>query len=592
MLNANLDIDSKSIEELYEWYANEVLIVNRRYQRKLVWSIDEKKALISSILASYPIPLLLFVRMSDSKEILDGMQRLEAVMSFIEQRFDFDGEYFDLDSTALTKQLRDSGVLIQKEPVMNRGKSTLLARYKFAVSEYSSGNDDIDEVFRRINSNGKTLSKQELRSAGRLSNFSELVRRISTTIRGDTSHSDTLNLNAMSTISIGSDSLDYGVNINTHFFVTNGILTRLNIRESHDEELIANILGYIALERKPTSGSSALNDFYGITDTPHAIDQRERLEAYIQTKGESEIINSFIYVYEQIKELFELHGINFKKHILGVNSTSQAAPRYYQAVFLALYDLMINQNLVINDSEALLNKFDNIGSTAIEVTDGGRWAAASRQKSVEDVAALISRYFKPNPQDAENTAWVSEINQILVSSRTEQANYDFKQGFTQLHGEPKFNDDLLKQVISTCIGINNIGKDSNGFVVIGIADNEACAMRIKEFYDVDSIGNNGFYITGIDHEAMNLYGSLDLYFSAIKQKIQGLNFNEPLKQQLLKDVRVCNYRGKHLIRFKVKSVGQPCFLDERMYLRQGTSTDEVKDTAAMIHLITNYTSGI
>lgn len=60
MLTANLDIDSKAIEELYDLFFKEVLIVNRRYQRKLVWSIDEKRALISSIIEAYPIPFITF----------------------------------------------------------------------------------------------------------------------------------------------------------------------------------------------------------------------------------------------------------------------------------------------------------------------------------------------------------------------------------------------------------------------------------------------------------------------------------------------------------------------------------------------------
>ncbi len=47
MANENLDIDSKTAEELYEWYLDDKLIINRRYQRKLVWSLEEKTALIS-----------------------------------------------------------------------------------------------------------------------------------------------------------------------------------------------------------------------------------------------------------------------------------------------------------------------------------------------------------------------------------------------------------------------------------------------------------------------------------------------------------------------------------------------------------------
>lgn len=138
MLNALLDIDSKSIEELFEWYNKSILIVNRRYQRKLVWSIEEKKSLISSILSDYPVPLLLFVKIGDKREILDGMQRLEAITSFIDQKYSYEGEYFDLEATALTKIYRDKGLIIQREPVLSREESTRIARYKFAVSEYLS----------------------------------------------------------------------------------------------------------------------------------------------------------------------------------------------------------------------------------------------------------------------------------------------------------------------------------------------------------------------------------------------------------------------------------------------------------------------
>ncbi|WP_236743842.1 DUF262 domain-containing protein [Shigella flexneri] len=67
MANENLDIDSKTAEELYEWYLDDKLIINRRYQRKLVWSLEEKTALISSMTQQYPIPLLLFVSI-DNKE--------------------------------------------------------------------------------------------------------------------------------------------------------------------------------------------------------------------------------------------------------------------------------------------------------------------------------------------------------------------------------------------------------------------------------------------------------------------------------------------------------------------------------------------
>lgn len=589
MLNTNLTIASKTIEDLYDWYNQKILIVNRRYQRKLVWSLDEKKALISSIIEEYPIPLLLFVKIKDGREILDGMQRLEAVMSFVEQKFDFQGKYFDLESTALTKELKDSGQIQQKAPVLSRSVSSTFLRYKFAVSEYSSDDDNIDEVFRRINSNGKTLTKQELRSAGKWSNFAELVRKISTIIRGDTSHSDILKLNSMSQISIGNDNLDYGVSISDHFYVKNGVLTRNCMRGSDDEELIANILAYISLTKKPTSGSTSLDDFYGVNSSNET--QRENLDNYIQKVGKEQISNDMIFVYEQIKDLFKNNDNTFKKHILGNNTSSKKSPRYFQAVFLAIYELLINQNMQIDDSNGLYNQLKGVGNTVIKDTEGGRWTASSRQKSVTDLSALLIRYCKNSPKKIQNHAWVTEINRIITSSKTEQSNYDFKQGFVKLDGEHQFDYDVLHKVIATCVGINNIGIDSTGFVLIGVSDTEGCSNRLNQLYQVDSIESNGFYINGIDHEAENIFGSLDNYYQHIKSKIDKLDFNEPLKQQILKDMKLCDYDGRHLIKIEVKSVGEVCTLDGKFYLRQGTSTDNMSDPLKMIALVTNYNAG-
>jgi uncharacterized protein with ParB-like and HNH nuclease domain len=79
------------IQTIYNWYRNGSLLVNRRYQRKLVWTLAEKQKLIDSILNAYPIPLILLVDKSAPSglklEILDGLQRLHTIVSFIENGF-------------------------------------------------------------------------------------------------------------------------------------------------------------------------------------------------------------------------------------------------------------------------------------------------------------------------------------------------------------------------------------------------------------------------------------------------------------------------------------------------------------------------
>lgn len=196
-------INGKVVERSYEDYKNNQYLVNRRYQRKLVWELDEKQAFIDSLANGYPVPLFLFAKCIykgvDRSEIIDGMQRLNAIFSFIENDYpSSNGEYFDLSTTALTKDLLDKHVLEQREPVLNRDTCVRIASYELPYSIYDEHNPEIiDEVFRRINSNGKHLSRQEIRQAGVVTEFSQLVRSIATRIRGDVSHNDFLLLSQM-----------------------------------------------------------------------------------------------------------------------------------------------------------------------------------------------------------------------------------------------------------------------------------------------------------------------------------------------------------------------------------------------------------
>ena len=155
-----LTVRSESIQRIYNYYLEETLIVNRRYQRKLVWSIEEKAAFIDSIIKSYPVPLILLAESKDGEktifEIIDGMQRLNAITAFIENEFSVEGGYFDLEAIAETKLLKDQNLLLQKEPIMDRKVCAEIASYVLPMSTYKSASEkEIDEVFRRINANGK-----------------------------------------------------------------------------------------------------------------------------------------------------------------------------------------------------------------------------------------------------------------------------------------------------------------------------------------------------------------------------------------------------------------------------------------------------
>ena len=261
--------NGKVVERSYEDYRNNQYLVNRRYQRKLVWGLEEKQAFIDSLANGYPVPLFLFAKClykgQDRSEIIDGMQRLNAVFSFIENDYPSNtGEYFDLRTTALTKDLLDKQALEQRHPILNRDTCVKIVSYELPYSIYDEHNPDtIDEVFRRINSNGQHLSRQEIRQAGVVNDFSQLVRNIASRIRGDVSHNDFLLLSQMQNISITKDTHHGGIDPESVFWVKENILSKEDLRQSMDEEQIADILGAMLLSPIPPSNVSILDEYYG-----------------------------------------------------------------------------------------------------------------------------------------------------------------------------------------------------------------------------------------------------------------------------------------------------------------------------------------
>jgi uncharacterized protein with ParB-like and HNH nuclease domain len=215
----DLTVKGESVERVYGNYQAWRYIVNRRYQRKLVWTLDEKRRFIDSIISGYPVPIVLLAERkvptgSSQFEIIDGMQRLNAVFGFIENEYDVNGQFFDLNTMAETKALLDAGKLQQREPLLPREACVQVASYTVPLSIYEfTGDGEVDEVFRRINSGGRKLSRQELRIAGSTGHFAQAVRNIAAKVRGDVSASDELPLNEMKKISITNRELPYGIDV-------------------------------------------------------------------------------------------------------------------------------------------------------------------------------------------------------------------------------------------------------------------------------------------------------------------------------------------------------------------------------------------
>jgi len=341
----DLTVRGEPVERVYGNFVDRRYVVNRRYQRKLIWTLEEKQKFIDSIIRGFPVPIILLAesakRDDNSFEIIDGMQRLDAIVSFISNKYQVDGSYFDLNTIAVTKVLFDRNDLKQRTPVLDRDQCVRIASYLLPLSIYEFADEaSVDDVFRRINSGGRQLSRQELRSAGSIGQFATAVRRVSAKVRGDDSASDVLRLNDMQAISITNKDLTYGINVDSVFWVEQGVLARDGVRQSRDEELVADLIAFMVSDDPLSSRTEFLDDFYGMGEDKAGIDRFEAIEIAIRKRSLDLVVTDFQRVLDQIRLTLAAAEQSFVQLIFA--KPISPSPRYFQLMFLAFYELIIS----------------------------------------------------------------------------------------------------------------------------------------------------------------------------------------------------------------------------------------------------------
>lgn len=577
-----LIVRGEQVERVFINYRDDKYVVNRRYQRKLIWTIEEKQSFIDSIIRGFPVPIILLAeplgRQDGTLEIIDGMQRMNAITSFIGNDYAVDGGYFDLNTFATTKDLLDRQVIEQKKPILDRERCLAIASYPVPLSIYEAARgDSVEEVFRRINSGGRQLSRQELRAAGATDTFADCVRQISARVRGDTSNSDLLLLGEMRKISITNRELDYGISADGVFWVAHGILTKDQLRQSRDEEMVADLVAYMVSEEPVPSRTELFDDYYGATFPVTAV-SKARFDAvdHAIRKRSPELVDlDYQRVQDALILLLGQAGTTFTGLIFPNGNGGNPVPRYFQAVFLALHDLIVRRSMVVSNSAGLIKCLTDCGKN-IEIQDGGRWGAENRGKTVNSVVGWIQGYFEDdkNPDPAK-VHWVTKFQNLLTNSKTEQAAYDFKQGFYTLNANPSFDEGSFDKIIETCAAIANIGKGHKGYVLVGVAESAATAARVQEVFGVQPLTHGGFYVTGVEHEAQHSGKNLDQMFQDITNRIGRSDLSEPLRSYVTSHVKCVQYFDKTIFVFEVLGQGTPSHVGAKWPERQGAQVKDV-----------------
>lgn len=345
-------------------YKEGSLIIKPPYQRKPVWGARQKCYLVESILLSLPIPEI-YIQQETSPEgattfaVVDGQQRIRTVLQFIGS--EIDPEEQEQNKFALEKLDATSTWKNKTFEELSDAERARYYDYAFEVRYLKNASDDeVRDMFRRLNKFLSPLKPQELRNATYMGPFVTL------------------------TLDLADDD----------YWVENRIVTPADIRRMTDVEYVSQLL--IGVLHGPQGGSAkSIDDYY---------EQYEDFDDEFPEQRRAEQL--FIQALDAIKLIFpEIRGTRWS------NKTD------FYSLFVALASLLRKASPAKTKMPALRKELE---AFADEVDER---LANEKAKAEEDVIRYVRAVEKganDKRRRAERHAVVTELlKAFMKQAKTE-----------------------------------------------------------------------------------------------------------------------------------------------------------------------------
>jgi hypothetical protein len=165
----SFDTTVYSINDVLYWFRKNEIELQPKFQRREVWTEKAQSYLIDTIIRGKPIPKI-FIRQkidlqtkTTMREVVDGQQRLKAIHLYLEDNLQMSRNHND-----------DYGGLVFSELPDDVQRNFLDYRLSFDLL-HDANDQEVLDIFRRLNSYSITLNTQEKRHAEFFGEFRNAV---------------------------------------------------------------------------------------------------------------------------------------------------------------------------------------------------------------------------------------------------------------------------------------------------------------------------------------------------------------------------------------------------------------------------------
>lgn len=181
----NIQRTTFTVANFLSWSKGGELELSPSFQRRPVWPKKAKSYFIDTVSRGLPIPIVFLRENTDIdtlktvREVVDGQQRLRTLLSFIDAKSlsDYNPEHDDF-MVSRSHNIELSGRSFAEFSDRVR-KSILSYQIPVHVLPPDTSDDQVLDIFRRMNATGTKLNWQELRNARYFGPFIESVYSIS-----------------------------------------------------------------------------------------------------------------------------------------------------------------------------------------------------------------------------------------------------------------------------------------------------------------------------------------------------------------------------------------------------------------------------
>lgn len=375
----------------------------------------------------------------------------------------------------------------------------------------------------------------------------------------------------------------YDVKAEEVFWVQQGILRSTDLRDSMDEQCIADIVASIVGGELLARSKDALDKIY-IEDSVQSKKVLDGLDVY----GSDAIVEEFKYCIAEIEKVSQSGGSNKLRDIIFERPTSNAFPSTFSALFIAFYESLITNQNIISDYAETKKALTHL-SARIESSRKGT-PPDERRKNINMIKGLISScLISVESLDHIYGAHTHiDIENIIRRSEIELPHYELKQGLLKLDSSRSIDENILKKVIKTICAIANNSPDSAGKIIIGIVDSESDKNRVCELDKIEAKKISRKYVVGVSREARILNITVEEYFTKWKDGIRNSSLSEVLKDQVLSNIDYNDFFGLGLIVINIPPQREVSYYEDDIYFRSGDETVKAEKTKQIATIVQRF----